>query len=69
MDFADIKKAVNPIIERIDHNLLNDIEGLENLTCEVVAIWLWNKIKAKIPQLSKIRLYETPTSGVVYEGE
>ncbi|AEM71927.1 queuosine biosynthesis protein QueD [Allomuricauda ruestringensis DSM 13258] len=68
IDFSDIKRAVNPIIGRVDHKLLNDIEGLENPTCEQVAIWLWDKIKAKIPQLCKIKLYETPTSGVVYEG-
>jgi len=68
MDFADIKKEVNPIIARIDHTLLNDIEGLENPTCEVIAVWLWNKIKPKIPLICRIRLYETPTSGVVYEG-
>ena len=48
--------------------VLNDIEGLENPTCEHIAIWLWNEIKDKVPQLSRIGLYETPTSGVVYEG-
>ncbi|MEC7772117.1 MAG: 6-carboxytetrahydropterin synthase QueD [Bacteroidota bacterium] len=68
MDFTDIKEAVNPIIERVDHKLLNNIVGLENPTCEQIALWLWNKIKDKVPQLSRIRLYETPTSGVVYEG-
>lgn len=69
MDFSDIKAVVNPIIGRIDHKLLNDIEGLENPTCELVAIWLWHKIKSEVPQLSKIKLYETPTSGVIYTGK
>lgn len=69
MDFSDIKAVVDPIIGRIDHKLLNDIEGLENPTCELVAIWLWQKIKPEVPQLSKIKLYETPTSGVVYAGK
>lgn len=69
IDFAEVKRVLNPIIAQVDHQLLNDIEGLENPTCEKIAVWLWNKIKAEIPMLTKIQLNETPTSGVVYEGD
>lgn len=69
MDFSEIKRVVDPIIECIDHKLLNEVEGLENPTCELIAIWLWDKIRLKIPQLSRIKLFETPTSGVIFEGE
>jgi len=68
MDFAVVKKTVDPIIDIVDHKYLNDIEGLENPTCEKIAIWLWNKIKVGIPALKRIELNETPTSGVIYEG-
>lgn len=68
MDFSDLKRAIGPVIDSIDHKLMNNISGLENPTCEQMAIWLWNKIKPKIPLLKKIELNETPTSGVVYEG-
>lgn len=68
IDFADLKKAVLAIIDMVDHKLLNEIAGLENPTCEIVAVWLWNKLKPVIPGLSSIELYETPTSGVVYNG-
>ena len=30
--------------------------------------WIWDKLKPEIPQLSKIELFETCTSGCVYEG-
>lgn len=69
MDFAEIKSVVKPIVDQIDHQCLNDISGLENPTCEVVAIWLWNKIKPLLPNLSAVELKETPTSGVMYRGE
>ena len=69
MDFAEVKSVINPIIKSIDHKYLNDIEGLENPTCEIIAKWLWDKIKAGIPMLKRIELDETPTSGVVYVGE
>jgi len=69
MDFTEIKGVIKPIIESIDHKLLNNLSGLENPTCEVLVMWLWNKIKPKIPLLTKIILNETPTSGTVYEGK
>lgn len=69
MDFAAINKAVEPIIKSIDHKLMNEIPGLENPTCEQIAIWLWDQIKLQIPQLVKIVLNETPTSGVIYTGK
>ena len=68
IDFTEIKAKMKPIIERLDHNYLNDIPGLENPTCEVMCVWLWNEIKPLIPLLSKIELKETPTSGAIYEG-
>lgn len=68
VDFADIKKIVKPVIDRLDHHYINAIEGLENPTCENIAIWIWNKVKPDLPQLKRIELKETPTSGVIYEG-
>jgi len=68
MDFKDMKEVVDPVIKTVDHKMLNNIAGLENPTCELFAVWLWNKIKPGLPDLVKIELNETPTSGVVYEG-
>ena len=67
-DFTDIKAVVDPVIRRVDHKMLNNIEGLENPTCELFAVWLWDQIKPGLPALCRIELNETPTSGVIYEG-
>lgn len=70
MDFGDISKIVKPIVEEyLDHRLLNEIEGLENPTSEQIAIWLWNKIKPKIPNLKQIVVHETCTAKAIYHGE
>lgn len=69
IDFAEIKRVIDPLVKSVDHKLLNNIPGMENPTCELIAVWLWNKIKPELPQLSRIQLNETPTSGVVYAGE
>jgi 6-pyruvoyltetrahydropterin/6-carboxytetrahydropterin synthase len=68
MDFSVMKDVIEPVLDMVDHKLINNIEGLENPTCEIFAIWFWNKLKPSLPQLKKIELHETPTSGVVYEG-
>ena len=69
MDFKELKDSVGPTIELLDHNLINNIQGLENPTAENITIWIWNKIKPKLPLLSRIELYETPTTGVLYAGK
>lgn len=68
MDFSKVKQVLEPVIDKIDHKILNDVEGLENPTCELLSIWIWDRLKPSMPLLKKIELYETPTSGVVYEG-
>ena len=68
MDFADIKAAFQPIHDRIDHHYLNEIEGLDNPTSEILAIWIWRQLKPALPQLSRIVVHETCTSGATYAG-
>lgn len=69
MDFADIKAAFEPIHHQLDHHYLNEIEGLENPTSEVLAQWIWVRLKPRLMLLSKIVVRETCTSGCVYEGD
>lgn len=69
MDFGDIKAAFKPLLDRLDHYYLNDIEGLENPTSEHLARWIWRRLKPSLPQLSKVVVNETCTSGCVYQGE
>lgn len=69
MDFKVIKDLITPLIDQLDHKLINKVEGLENPTAENIAIWFWNKLKTMLPDLSKIELKETATTGVIYSGE
>lgn len=69
MDFKVLKDAVLPLIDTVDHKVLNDIPGLENPTAENITIWFWNKLHAVLPGLSRIELKETPTTGVIYNGQ
>ncbi len=69
MDFADIKRAFQPLYDRLDHYYLNDIEGLENPTSENLARWIWQRLKPALPLLSQIEIRETCTSGCIYTGD
>lgn len=68
MDYGDIKRVGQPLVDRLDHYYLNDIAGLENPTSEVLAVWLWNQLKPQLPLLAEIVVYETCTSACHYRG-
>jgi 6-pyruvoyltetrahydropterin/6-carboxytetrahydropterin synthase len=68
-DFADIAQSFKPIHEKIDHSYLNEIEGLENPTSENIARWIWQQLQPALPELCRVEVWETPTSGCTYRGE
>ncbi len=68
MDYGEIKKIFAPLFGQLDHHYLNDIPGLENPTSEVLAKWIWDRLKPDLPQLSQVVVNETCTSGCIYRG-
>lgn len=68
LDFNVLCAAVDPIINQLDHSVLNEIDGLENPTSENLCAWFWNQLKPILPQLSRIMIKESPSSGCIYEG-
>ncbi|WP_114784640.1 6-carboxytetrahydropterin synthase QueD [Vibrio tetraodonis] len=69
IDFSEVKSIFNPIYDQLDHHYLNEIEGLENPTSEVLAKWIWDKVKPLLPMLSKVEIKETCTAGCIYKGD
>jgi 6-pyruvoyltetrahydropterin/6-carboxytetrahydropterin synthase len=67
IDFADIKTAFQPLMAKLDHYYLNDVEGLANPTSENLAVWIWERLEADLP-LDSVVVRETCTSGVEYRG-
>jgi 6-pyruvoyltetrahydropterin/6-carboxytetrahydropterin synthase len=68
VDFGEIKKAVRPILEQLDHRYLNEIAGLENPTSENLVRWIWQRLAPVLPGLSKLVIKETPSSSCSYRG-
>ncbi|MFN3409119.1 MAG: 6-carboxytetrahydropterin synthase QueD [Limisphaerales bacterium] len=69
MDYADISAAFKPLWRRLDHRYLNEIPGLENPTSELLAAWIWRRLKPKLPLLKEVVVAETCTARCVYRGE
>jgi len=67
-DHAEISRAMNPLLDKLDHSYLNEIEGLENPTIENMCAWFWRILAPQLPGLSEIVLYETPTARCVFRG-
>ncbi len=66
IDYNDIDAAVKPILNLIDHKILNEVPGLENPTSEFLAIWFYEKAKPLLPQLTKVTIAETPSTECSY---
>lgn len=69
VDFADVKRAFAGLEERLDHRLLNEVEGLENPTSENIARWIWRHVEPELSGLSAVVVRETCTAGCVYSGD
>jgi 6-pyruvoyltetrahydropterin/6-carboxytetrahydropterin synthase len=68
IDFADIAAAWAPLHGMLDHQYLNEIEGLENPTSELLATWIWQRLVEKLPGLIAVEIAETCTCRCVYRG-
>ena len=68
IDFADIYALWEPLHGLLDHNYLNEIPGLENPTSEVLAKWIWDRLKPGLPSLAQVTLFETCDARCEYVG-
>ncbi len=68
IDFGDLYEAWAPLHEQLDHNYLNDLEGLENPTSEILAKWVWDRLRPTIPSIVRITVHETCDARCEYEG-
>jgi 6-pyruvoyltetrahydropterin/6-carboxytetrahydropterin synthase len=71
LDYSEIDAAVKRVLSHVDHYCLNDVDPrcLSNPTTENVCRWLWPRLKAEMPSLSKIVLCESATTWCEYGGQ
>jgi 6-pyruvoyltetrahydropterin/6-carboxytetrahydropterin synthase len=65
VDFGDVKTLFDPLFERIDHQPLHELPGLNQPDAASLARWLRREAQSMLPQLDRIDLYETRGCGVI----
>jgi 6-pyruvoyltetrahydropterin/6-carboxytetrahydropterin synthase len=68
IDYSRIEELWQPLHDQLDHNYLNDVPGLENPTSEILAHWLWHRIKPTLSDLTRVIVHETCDARCEYEG-
>jgi 6-pyruvoyltetrahydropterin/6-carboxytetrahydropterin synthase len=69
IDYGELKAVCEPVFQRLDHNYLNEIQGLENPTAETLARWIWGQVKPALPCLAAVIVRETCNTSCEYRGQ
>lgn len=69
LDYQKLYDAWAPLHEQLDHNYLNEVHGLENPTSEVLAKWIWDRLRPSLPSLARVTIFETCDARCEYEGD
>lgn len=71
IDFWDLDAHIRPILDEVDHKILNDIEGLDNPTAELIADWLMLRIRDALCKynhihLKQVQVWETKDCSAIF---
>lgn len=66
VDYAEIGRVVRPLIAKLDHSFLNNILDCET-TAENLSWWIAQHLKAGLPSMFAVEVFETPTTSVTCE--
>jgi 6-pyruvoyltetrahydropterin/6-carboxytetrahydropterin synthase len=69
IDFFEVEDVFAPLLAQLDHHCLNEIDGLENPTAEIIAVWIWTRAKPALPLLSSVAVFETPHCWAEFDGK
>jgi 6-pyruvoyltetrahydropterin/6-carboxytetrahydropterin synthase len=65
-DYHEINNVMKPLLDLLDHRVLNEVEGLENPTSELLAFWLFARARRDLPELVRVTVKETPLTECSY---
>lgn len=66
--YDELDQLWAPLQLALNYQRLNDIEGLENPTSEMLSAWMWERLKPLAPSLTAITVFETASCGATYDG-
>jgi len=68
IDFKVLKKELNNILDMFDHKDLNELEEFKDKSpsSELIAKIIFQKLRGKIPQITKVSVWETDRARASY---
>lgn len=65
-DYRELSALKSFLDERVDHRHLNDVLGHDRTTAEVIAKWLFDWCSTRWPEVTCVRVSETPKTWAEY---
>lgn len=67
--FDELAAAIEEVRLALDHQFLNEVDGIGAPTLENITVWIWNRLAIKVPGLSEVHI-SRPTchEGCIYRG-
>lgn len=71
IDYKVLKRELNAVLELLDHKDINELPEFKNESpsSEMIAAFIYSKLKERIVQLSKVSVWETQSSCASYYEE
>lgn len=75
LDFKDLKAAIKPVVEYLDHQMINDLAPFTsvNPSAENLAKYFYDEAKVRLKQVTegrvtvkRVTIFETDTSNATY---
>jgi 6-pyruvoyltetrahydropterin/6-carboxytetrahydropterin synthase len=68
IDYKVLKKYLKEILDYLDHQDINELPEFKGISpsSEILAKFIYKKLKEKVPNVSKISIWETTTSCATY---
>ena len=71
LDFKILKRELNEVLDKLDHKDINTLDDFQNTSpsSEVLSKYIYEKMKEKIPFISKVSVWETEKACASYYEE
>ena len=68
IDFKVLKKELNSVLDLLDHKDINTLDDFQNVSpsSEILSKYIYEKLKSKIPCISKVSVWETEKACASY---
>jgi 6-pyruvoyltetrahydropterin/6-carboxytetrahydropterin synthase len=67
--FEDFTARLADVKDKLDHHLLNEVEGLQMPTIERLSAWIWRELEPHLPGLAEVQvLRPSCQEGCIYSG-